>query len=350
MVLSTHEKTDEVQSILVIHQGALGDFILALPALRVLRKTFPGARSVVMGYPRILELVEKRFYAEEIISIDQRGMASFFVRGGTLDAGLSRFFSTFGLIVVFGRDGEGTVIGNLRRVCGGRILHINPFPPEHDRIHLSEHLLRELRRYSLSMPGQGPKLYLTRADQERGENYFRRRGLTVSESLETIVIHPGSGSKKKVWPVERFLEVVRYLQKHAGSRILIVLGPAEGPEVQKAFEGIEWDMGPSAPILLKGLSLLELASVVEWCRLFVGNDSGITHMAAALGVPTVAIFGPSDPKVWSPRGKKVVVVRRKIACSPCSQDKFLQCQNIECLKKVEVEDVLAGILRLGIEV
>ncbi|MEI9476106.1 MAG: glycosyltransferase family 9 protein [Deltaproteobacteria bacterium] len=349
MVTSKDEREGEIQSILVIHQGALGDFILALPALRVLRKTFPKARSVIMGYPRILELVEKRFYAEEIVSVDSRGMASFFVRGGTLDAGLTGFFSAFDLIVVFGKDGEGPVIGNLRRVCEGRILHINSFPPEHDRIHLSEHLLRELRRYSLSIPGQEPKLYLTRADQEWGRTYCRRKGLTASESLETIIIHPGSGSKKKVWPVERFVDVVRHLKSHTGSRILVVLGPAEGPEVQKAFEVIEWEMGPLAPIFLKGLSLLELASVIDGSCLFVGNDSGITHMAAALGVPTVAIFGPSDPKVWSPRGKKVVVVRRKIACSPCSQENFFHCQNIECLKKVEVEDVLAGVARLGFE-
>ena len=350
MGTSHYEREDEIQSILVIHQGALGDFILALPALRVLRKTFPKARSVIMGYPRILELVEKRFYAEEIVSVDRRGMASFFVRESTLDAGLSGFFSTFDLILVFGKDGKGPVIGNLRRVCEGRILHINPFPPEHDRTHLSEHLLRELRRYGLSIEGQEPKLYLTRADQERGRNYCRRKGLTASESLETIIIHPGSGSKKKVWPVERFVEVVRHLQGHAGSRISVVLGPAEGPEVQKAFEVIGWDMGPSAPIFLKGLSLLELASVIDGSRLFVGNDSGITHMAAALGVPTVAIFGPSDPKVWSPRGKNVVVVRRKIACSPCSQENFFRCQNTECLKTVEVEDVLAGISRLEVEV
>jgi ADP-heptose:LPS heptosyltransferase len=79
----------------------------------------------------------------------------------------------------------------------------------------------------------------------------------------------------------------------------------------------------------------------------VGNDSGITHMAAALGVPTVAIFGPSDPRVWSPRGKRVTVVRSKIACSPCSQEKFFDCQEIECLKKVGVEDVLAEVSRLA---
>ena len=347
MVTAKREKSGEVQSVLVIHQGAIGDFILALPALRVLRKTFPKARSVIMGYPRILEMVEKRFYAEEIVSVDRKGMASFFVRGGTLDADLSRFFSTFDLIVVFTKDGEGPLIGNLRRVSEGRILHVNPFPPEHERIHLSEHLLRELRRYSLSIPGQEPRLYLTRADQERGTNYCQRKGLTVSESTKTSVVHPGSGSKKKVWPVERFAEVVRQIKRPGGSRILVVLGPAEGPEVQKAFEAIEWEMGPAAPIFLKGLSLLELASVIGGSCLFVGNDSGITHMAAALGVPTVAIFGPSDPRLWSPRGKRVAVVRSNIACSPCSQEKFFDCQEIECLKKVEVEDVLAEVSRLA---
>jgi ADP-heptose:LPS heptosyltransferase len=341
------EKNEEIQSVLVIHQGAIGDFILALPALRVLRKTFPKARSVIMGYPRILELVKKRFYAEEIVSVDRKGMASFFVRGGGLDADLSRFFSTFDLIVVFTKDGEGPLIGNLRRVSEGRILHVNPFPPEHERIHLSEHLLRELRRYSLSIPGQEPRLYLTRADQERGTHYCQRKGLTISESTRTIVVHPGSGSKKKVWPVERFVEVVRQLKRSAGSRILVLLGPAEGPEVQKAFEAIEWEMGPAAPIFLKGLSLLELASVIGGSCLFIGNDSGITHMAAALGVPTVAIFGPSDPKIWSPRGKRVGVVRSKIACSPCSQEKFFDCQDIQCLKQVEVEDVLAEVSRLA---
>src|SRR4030066_102494 len=110
MGVSPHEREDEIQSTLVIHQGALGDFILALPCLRILRETFPKARSVIMGYPRILELVEKRFYAEEILSIDQRGVASFFVRDGSLDPGLSQFFGTFDLIVVFGKTGQGTFI------------------------------------------------------------------------------------------------------------------------------------------------------------------------------------------------------------------------------------------------
>jgi ADP-heptose:LPS heptosyltransferase len=346
---SASAKTDKVQSILVIHQGALGDFILALPTLETLRDTFPKAKLVIMGFPRILELVDQRFYADEILSIDQRGMAPFFFRGAPLDRPLSQFFSTFNLLVVFGKDGEGTLIGNLKQVCQGHILHINPFPQWTERIHSTDHLLRELARYGFSPSDKNPRLFLSEKDKDWGKSFCRVKGLTDEEKSKAIVIHPGSGSKKKVWSLERFLELIHYFQRHFNSRILIVLGPAEGQEVQKAFGGIEWELGSTAPLLVKGLSLLELASVIEGCHLFIGNDSGITHMAAALGLPTIAIFGPSDHKIWSPRGEKVFVARKEMNCSPCSQEKFVQCKHSECLREIQIGDVLEGIRKLGIQ-
>jgi ADP-heptose:LPS heptosyltransferase len=88
---------------------------------------------------------------------------------------------------------------------------------------------------------------------------------------------------------------------------------------------------------------------MEGCHFFIGNDSGITHMAAALGLPTIAIFGPSDHKIWSPRGQKVFVVRKEMNCSPCSEEKFVQCKNLECMREVEVGDVLEGIRKLNIQ-
>jgi ADP-heptose:LPS heptosyltransferase len=345
---SAKGKTADVRAMLVIHQGALGDFILALPTLKTLRNAFPQAKSVMMGYPRILELVEKAFYAEEILSIDQKGMASFFARGGSLDPHLSQFFSTFELIIVFGKNGGGTLIGNLKQVCRGRILHIDPFPSWAERIHITDHLLRGLSRYGFSTSERYPKLHLKKSDQNWGRSFWRKKGFTEEERREAIIIHPGSGSKKKVWPLERFLDLIHYLQKHLRSRIIIVLGPAEGLEIEKHFEEMEWNMGTNAPILAKGLSLLELASVMEGCRLFVGNDSGISHMAAALGLPTIAIFGPTDPMVWAPRGEKVVVIRAEIPCSPCSQEKFFQCQHLECLRGIETADVLKGLEKLGL--
>ena len=340
------DKISKVQSMLVIHQGALGDFILALPVLATLRKTFPGARSVIMGYPRILQLVEQRFYAEEICSIDQKGMATFFVRQGSLDRTLSHFFSAFDLIVVFGKDGEGILIGNLKRVSQGEVLHINPFPKWDEGIHLTDHLLNQLTQYGIPVLETKPNLFLKEEDRAWGKDFWNKRGMSTEERSKTIVIHPGSGSKKKVYALQQFLNLFQYLQAHLHGTFLVILGPAEGPEVQTIFEETE---GP-LPVFAKGLSLLQLASVMEGCRLFVGNDSGISHMAAALGLPTLTIFGPTDHRVWSPRGKEVMVVRREVPCSPCPEERFFLCKDLECLNGIGLSQVLKELKRAGIEV
>jgi len=338
-------KAPEVHSILVIHQGALGDFILALPALEAIRKAFPGARSVIMGYPRILELAQDRFYAEDILSVDQKGMASFFIREGNLDFTLSQFFETFDLIVVFGKDGEGTVIGNLRRVCPGRVLPIHSLPGWDEKVHLTDHLLRQFGQYGLLASGSNPRLHLKESDREWAGNFWESKGVSPEGRSKVVILHPGSGSKRKVWPLDRFLALTRTLQDRLGSKMLIVLGPAEGPDVRKAFEGV----GPSAPVLANGLTLLQLASVMEGCRFFIGNDSGISHLAAALRLPTLAIFGPTDQRVWSPRGEKTLVVYKGIHCSPCPQERFFQCKDSACLKAIEVAEVLEGLKKMGIQ-
>jgi ADP-heptose:LPS heptosyltransferase len=340
----------EVRSMLIIHQGALGDFIMALPALMTLRRSFPQAKPVVMGYPRILELVEKRFYAEEITSVDQRGMASFFMQGGDLDPELSQYFGTFDVIVLFAKETEGSILANLKRVCQGQIIHLRSFPPAGERIHLTDHLSRELRRNHFPVGDQDPQLFLNPSDQAWGTGYCRKKGLTEEEKAQAIILHPGSGGRKKVWSPERFVDLIRCLLEHGSSRLLIVLGPAEAGEIENSLDTLQWGTGSSAPVLIRGLSLVGLASVIEGCRAFIGNDSGITHMAAALGVPTVAIFGPTDPGRWAPRGKHVAVVRREVPCAPCPPEKSAACDDVACLEGVRVADVLAGLSSLGITV
>ena len=339
-------KIPKIESMLIIHQGALGDFILALPVLFVLRRAFPNARPIMMGYPRILQLAEERFYADEIFSIDQKGMATFFVREGPLDQTLSRFFGAFELIVVFGKDKEGTLIGNLKRVCQGRILHINPLPRWDEGVHLSDFLLKQLGRYGIPIRDTVPRLYLRDSDQEWGEEFWMQRGVSPEERSRGIILHPGSGSKKKIWPIHRYVELFQQLRNQLNGTFLVVLGPAEGPEAQRAFE----EVGDRHLILAKGLSLVQLASVMAGCRLFIGNDSGISHMAAALGLPTLALFGPTDHRVWSPRGEKVVIVRKAIPCSPCAEERFFLCKELECLNRIEIRDVLKGLAGLGVEV
>ena len=176
MPVSSHPaQAPGVSSVLVIHQGALGDFVLTLPALGTIRQAYPHSRLVIMGYPRILQIVEKRFYADEILSVDQKGMASFFVREGVLDSRLSQYFETFDLIVVFGKEENGTVIGNLRRVCRSRIFHIASFPPWDEKVHLTDHLLKQFARYGFPESRSNPKLHLKESDREWAMDFWRNR-------------------------------------------------------------------------------------------------------------------------------------------------------------------------------
>ncbi|MGZ3495259.1 MAG: glycosyltransferase family 9 protein [Thermodesulfobacteriota bacterium] len=345
MAFDSLKQMSAVQSSLVIHQGALGDFILALPALEAIRKAFPHANSAILGYPRILELVVKRFYADEIFSIDQRGMATFFIREGGLDFTLSEFFKKFNLIVVFGRDGEGTVVGNLRRVCQGQIIPINSFPPWDGKVHVTDHLLKQFSSLGFPASDSSPRLHLNESDRDWARDFLKNKGVTPEERSKTIILHPGSGSKKKVWPLDRFVTLARTLKEHSGSKILIILGPAEGPEVQRAFEGTR----PAEFMMAKGLTLLQLGSVIEGCWFYIGNDSGISHMASALGLPTIVIFGPTDQRVWSPKGKRTFVVRREVPCSPCPQERFFQCKDFECLRGIQMGEVLKGLEKIGVE-
>jgi ADP-heptose:LPS heptosyltransferase len=167
----------------------------------------------------------------------------------------------------------------------------------------------------------------------------------MEERSKMVVLHPGSGSKRKVWPLDRFQRLAEILQGRLGSKILVVLGPAEEREVERVFGA----MDPQTFIQVKGFSLLQIASLMQGCRAFIGNDSGISHMACALGIPTIAIFGPTDSEVWAPRGKKVWIVRKETPCSPCTRERILQCTEIECLRGIGVEEILEGLGKIGIE-
>lgn len=325
-----------LERILIIHQGALGDFICCLPALACLRMALPHAHTTLMGYPRILAVAENRYYADTVVSVDSADMALLYQEGREPPIRLRDFFRTFHLIGVIGWN-KNPFVQNLREISRARVLVIPPFPPQGKAVHMVDHLLSLPRGLGLPVHRDVPKLYLLDRDRDTGSAFLKNHGIDPDAFL--IAIHPGSGSRAKTWPVGRFLNLADTLVGAYQAQILFIMGPGD----ERIKQELRRTMGSKHPVILDGLSLPHVGAILERCSVFIGNDSGITHMAAAVGAPVVAIFGPSDPIRWAPRGRKVNMVRKAVPCSPCEQQTLSHCQLRRCLLEISVDEVCHAV-------
>lgn len=280
--------------ILVIRGGAIGDFILTLPALRLVREALPAAHIEIIGYRHIAALAEGRTYADAVRSIEYGPLAGFFARGGTLDAELREYFASFQQVISYLFDPDGIFEANLRRAG------VKNFLPAHVRVddsaHAAHQLARPLQSLALYLDDPAATVFPSADDRAFADDLLR------GESEPLIAVHPGSGGARKNWPLARWRELIALLL--AGNRRLLVVGGeaehAALAELRAAFSG---------PLrFARDLPLPHLAAVLARCAHFVGHDSGISHLAAAVGTPCVLLFGPTDPQVWAPANAHVRVL------------------------------------------
>jgi len=326
-------------NILIIHQGALGDFILSLPAIGAIRRSYPGSSSEIWGYPHILRLVERRFYADGIASINQEGMSHLYREHASAPDRLMERFRNVDLVVLFGGELQNTFADNLRKHGVRAVYRISTFPEEGGTTHVIDHQLSQLSKRGIQSAGTVPILFSDKEDERCAQQFFDAH--TIKPDAFTVAMHIGSGSRKKAWPPGRFAHLAEILIARRSARVVVLTGPAD-EEVEQAYRA---RIAPGNSIILNCHPLLDLAAVLKRCSVFVGNDSGITHLAAASGAPVVALFGPSDPQVWSPRGKEVALLRGSAKCSPCSRGKMQSCAYQRCLEEIAVEEVYAAVVK-----
>ena len=283
--------------ILVIRGGAIGDFVLTLPAMRLLREAFPDAHIEILGYKHIVALAEGRFYADATRSIEYAPMAGFFVPNADLAPELVEYFASFQQIVSYLYDPSGFFEANLRRAGAKNILRA--FARIDDSEHASRQLARPLQQLALYLDDHSARIHPTAADRAVADAFLRG----AKSSL--IAIHPGSGSAQKNWPAESWAMVASALRAQTDDSEWIVIG-GEADEIQlKAF----LEQGTARPArVARDLPLPHLAAILERCRLFLGHDSGISHIAAAVGTPSVLLFGPTDPAIWAPANPRVTIL------------------------------------------
>ena len=267
---------------LVIHPGALGDVLQAVPALRGLRAAAPAAPITFVGQPRLARLLVDLGAAQHARTFDGFGLEALFVDAPTPPALAEAVSRVKNVVSWFGSRDE-TYRRRLRALAP-RALVAPPVPD--DDTPVWRHLLGTLAGWDLAIPERveplrAPPLPAGDAAADAGR--------------PPLVVHPGSGGDWKRWPAERFAEVIRALRRRRAFEVLVHQGPADAEPAQRLLTLLEGD----ATVLLQP-ELTRLAAVLGAARAYLGGDSGVSHLAAAVGAPSVVLFPSATYRRWTP--------------------------------------------------
>jgi heptosyltransferase-3 len=311
--------------ILVLHPGALGDLILSLPAIASLRCA--SARITIAGNLDYLAVVAGS-YADDVISLSTVPLHRLY-SGERLHESDVQFWKRFDRIVSWTGAGDPEFTARLKKIhpeaC---VASWRPGPGE--TRHVSQMFADSIgTAISRIKP---PRIVLSDTKQSRGTSWLSEKGWNNREPL--VALHPGAGSEAKRWPALRFITLAQHLvQKKI--KLLIIEGPAEtglAGQVARVFP-------PGAAITAESEPLDLLAAAMKNCSLFIGNDSGLAHLAASLGVRSIVLFGPTLPQNWAPLGRDVVVLRNAKGCAACLDGRGRHT----CLENISVEEVIRNL-------
>jgi heptosyltransferase-3 len=293
------------QRILVIRGGAIGDFILTLPSLKALREGHLDAHIEILGYKHIAALAENRFYAQAVRSIEYGPLASFFADNSELPADLAAYFASFDLIISYLYDPDRIFENNLRR-CGVENLLCGPAKIVEKGGHAARQLAQPIEELGIKVCDLTEKIFLSEHDRQFAMQFLQ----TLSRPI--VAIHPGSGSNEKDWPLQNWIELfsgndrfaIAEIELKKRSSLVVVSGEADKAQTAR----LEHDWKDRDVRFAKNLPLPHVAGVLEH-SIFIGHDSGISHLAAAAGANCILLFGPTDPNVWAPRNENVHVLQ-----------------------------------------
>jgi heptosyltransferase III len=318
-----------VQRILIWHQGALGDLLLAGPALAALSQHYAGARITALGHPERWGLLALSLPLDEVWDSSEARWVHLFT-DGDVPLPLRGLLSRFQMALIFGPHPQAILQDHLRR-AGIPAVHWLPSFPETDGEAVAALQARHLAGLGLNYV-PGPFTLEMGPDPEAELPELPGPG-------PWMAVAPGSGSRRKNWPLAHYYEVSRALGWKYGLRVVWLAGPAEGEMLPY--------LGPltqaQGQLLLANRSLARVARVLSRCRLYIGNDSGLTHLAAAVAGPEVlALFGPTDPRVWAPLGRRVRTLWAPCPQTPEAVEGTISSLKAHCLEALAPETVLAA--------
>ncbi len=293
--------TEKMRAV-AFHQGALGDFLMAACAIEELAEAVGGARVDFWSKPEHVSLLGGKSFVGKCHSLEGALIACLLQDSLWRMAALPDFLLKADRVFIFGQAGSRVMAERLSRRLSANVSWIQSFPAaSNSDTHVSHFLRRQLN--DLGWPIAGKPLHLCAPDSEK--QAARDLLCELRIHCKPIFIHPGSGGRRKVWPLSNWHGLIDWIRNKLSFQALLSIGPAD--EYMEEFSGAMREAG--VPIV-SGLSPVRLAALLSLCGIYIGSDSGVSHLAAAVGIPSIAVFGPTDPRVWAPQGMNAVVVRR----------------------------------------
>jgi len=337
-----------IRRILVIKLRYIGDVLLSTPVIANLRLHFPQAFIGIVVNRGTDELLRHNPRLNQVIPLERsagRGILERIkaslqyasqIRTGRFDLVIDLTDGDRGAILSFasgapiriGYNAEGRIRG---------ALYTEIVRPSRASLHNVEYQLEAIRALGLPVVTRQLELQWGEEDEAFGERWIVERGFT---GRPFAVIHPGARWWFKQWPLERFAQLSQILWERYRVESVFLGGERES----KALSVIRRHL--SRPFQsAEGLTLLQLAVIIRRSSLFIGNDNGPMHIAAAVGTPVVALFGSSDPSIWGPRGSGDVVVYKSVPCSPCAH---IGCEmgELNCMRQIGTGEVISAVERI----
>jgi ADP-heptose:LPS heptosyltransferase len=310
------QQAREVQRAVILQPGALGDCLLTLPLVKLMREALDLGGIDLVGHTDYVGILPERTAVDGVRSIDTAELHRLFTEPTRFDLAdrdpLIHLFADYAWIVTFlgepGSHFEQNLIFTANCSHSAEVITL-PLQPAADRSqHIVEFYMEQFAYQSglpldqSRVPEKDVLIRVREADRDRGVDLLEQAGVDLSRRL--VVIHPGSGGQKKCWYLDNFLQVAKALGEQE-IEVLFVLGPAE----MERFRPSEKVQIHARGRCVAHLALTQVIGLLSCADAFIGNDSGVTHLAAGMGVRTIALFGPTDPAVYRPLGPAVVVLR-----------------------------------------
>lgn len=330
--------------ILVIKLRAIGDVVLSTAVLPNLKAAFPNAKIHFLTEKPSAPVVENNPYVDRVLVLPPRNISRSRIKYNLSSIRFLRQIQRQQYDMVFDLFGNprSALITWLSRSpvrvgyrFRARILAYNRrVQPRGDRIHEVEFNLDALRMLGIPIVTTRPMVFSGAKDAGRIDTWIRRK---FASSDFLAAIHPWGSWEAKRWPLACFAELATRLIRSLKVRVIVLWGPGEKAYAEKVCSLSEENLTLAPPTTLK-----ELGALLARCGLLVANDSGPMHIAAAAGVPSVGLFGPTNPKLQGPYGPSGLAIYRKdLSCIGCNR---LQCMDGACMKDLSVDQVEREIL------